>query len=65
MKEVSSIVAEIWKKYEVEKIDSDYFLKAIELLNKEYPKKDYIYSRHFQKLGDKTFMHVRITFKDY
>lgn len=64
MKEVLSIPIEVLKKYEVKEIDSDYFIKAIELLQEEYPKSEYSYSRLFQKLGDKTFMHIRITMKD-
>lgn len=64
MKEVQSITIEIFKKYEVEAANSDYFIKAIELLKEEYPEDEYRYTRFFQRLGDKVFMHIRIIFKN-
>lgn len=64
MKEIQSITLEVLKKYEVEEINSDYFIKAIEILKEEYPIEKYHYTRFFQKLGDKVFMHIRITFKN-
>ena len=64
MKEIQSTTIEMVKKYEVEGADSVYFIKAVELLKEEYPEDKYRYTRVFQKIGDKMFMHVRITFKN-
>lgn len=64
MKEIFTMPIEIYKKYEVEDIDSKYFLEAIELLKEEYPKDEYRYTRFFQRLGSKTFMHIRIIYKN-
>lgn len=64
MKEIQSTTIEIVKKYEVEGADSVYFIKAVELLKEEYPEDKYRYTRHFQKIRDKMFMHVRIIFKN-
>ena len=64
MKEVLSTVIEIYKKYEVDCANSDYFIKAIEMLKEEFPEEEYYYSRFFQRLGDKVFMHIRITYKN-
>lgn len=64
MREIQSTIIEIVKKYEVGEADSVHFIKAIELLKEEYPEDKYRYTRVFQKIGDKMFMHVRITFKN-
>lgn len=64
MKEVQSIAIEVYKKYEVEEVNSDYFIKAIEILKEEYPEDKYNYGRMFQKLGNKVYMHIRITLKN-
>ena len=64
MKEVQTTTIEILKKYEVGGANSEYFIKAIELLKEEYPENDYRYTNFFQKIGDKMFMHVRIIFKN-
>lgn len=64
MKEMQSTVIEVAKKYEVEGANSKYFVEAIESLKEEYPEDKYRYTEMFQKIGDKMFMHVRITFKE-
>lgn len=64
MKEVLSTVIETYKKYEVDDVDNNYFIKAIETLKEEFPEEKYNYSRFFQRLGDKVFLHVRIILKD-
>lgn len=64
MTEIQSTIIEIYKKYEVDEVDNNYFLKAKEILQKEFPKEKYHYTRFFQKLGDKIFLHIRITLKN-